>query len=47
MVLDETMVKFRGRLKFMQYMKNKPEKWGVKCYLFCDTLKEYCAKIEV
>ena len=29
---DETMIKFKGRLLFKQYMPKKPTKWGIKCF---------------
>ena len=29
---DETMVKFKGRLGFKQYMPRKSAKWGLKCF---------------
>jgi len=47
LVLDETMIKFRGRLKFRQFMKDKPVKWGVKCFLICNATSGYCHKMEV
>jgi hypothetical protein len=33
--IDETMVPFRGRLKFKQYIKNKRHKFGIKLYKLC------------
>lgn len=33
--IDETMVPFRGRLKFKQYLKNKKHKFGIKVYKLC------------
>ena len=30
--IDESMVPFKGRLSFKQYMKDKPCKFGIKCY---------------
>ncbi|KAF2892203.1 hypothetical protein ILUMI_13973, partial [Ignelater luminosus] len=46
--VDETMVPFRGRLRFRQYIKNKRHKFGIKVYkLYCDggytyNLQVYC-----
>ncbi|CAB3248410.1 unnamed protein product [Arctia plantaginis] len=34
-VIDETMIPWRGRLKFQQYIKNKSHKYGVKIYKLC------------
>ena len=33
--IDETLVPFRGRLKFRQYIKNKKNKFGIKLYKLC------------
>lgn len=35
--IDEAMVKFQGRLKFLQYAPDKPEKWGIKLFKLCDS----------
>jgi len=45
--LDECMIKYNGRLKFKQFIKNKPVKWGIKCFLLCDCKTNYCLKIQV
>lgn len=34
-VIDESMIPWRGRLKFKQYIKNKSHKYGVKIYKLC------------
>ncbi|CAH1986905.1 unnamed protein product [Acanthoscelides obtectus] len=36
-VIDETMIPFRGRLKFRQYNPSKSSKYGVKIYKLCTT----------
>lgn len=33
--IDETLVPFRGRLLFKQYIKNKRHKFGIKLYKIC------------
>lgn len=33
--IDETLVPFRGRLTFKQYIKNKRHKFGIKLYKLC------------
>lgn len=33
--IDETLVPFRGRLKFKQYISNKPHKFGIKMLKLC------------
>lgn len=48
--IDETLVPFRGRLSFKQYIKNKRHKFGIKLYKLCTengytfNLKVYCGK---
>jgi hypothetical protein len=34
-VIDESMVPFRGRLLFKQYIPGKRHKYGVKLYKLC------------
>ncbi|CAH1998284.1 unnamed protein product [Acanthoscelides obtectus] len=48
--IDETMVPFRGRLRFRQYMKGKRHKFGIKIFKLCGdggytyNMKIYCGK---
>lgn len=35
LVIDETMIPWRGRLKFRQYIKNKSHRYGIKLYKLC------------
>ncbi|XP_061706678.1 piggyBac transposable element-derived protein 4-like [Cydia pomonella] len=35
LVIDESMIPWRGRLKFRQYLKGKSHKYGVKLYKLC------------
>lgn len=50
--IDESMVLWRGRLFFRQYIKNKKNKYGVKLYELCESnglvlkIKIYCGKSE-
>lgn len=37
MVIDESMVPFRGRLVFKQYIPMKTHKYGIKLFKICDT----------
>ncbi|XP_062531825.1 piggyBac transposable element-derived protein 4-like [Bombyx mori] len=34
-VIDETMIPWKGRLNFRQYIKNKAHKYGIKLYKLC------------
>ena len=43
--IDESMVKFAGRAKYIIYMRNKPIKWGFKLYVLCDSLNGFCLDI--
>jgi len=36
-VIDESMVPFRGRLKFKQYLPGKSHKYGIKIFKLCDS----------
>ncbi|KAJ8964042.1 hypothetical protein NQ314_005182 [Rhamnusium bicolor] len=48
--IDETMVPFRGRLKFRQYIKGKRHKFGIQIFKLCVngsytcSMKIYCGK---
>jgi hypothetical protein len=35
-VIDESMISFRGRLRFRQYMPAKAHKYGIKLFKLCD-----------
>nr|CAI5845623.1 unnamed protein product [Callosobruchus analis] len=51
--IDETMVPFRGRLKFRQYIKGKRHKFGIKLFKLCMSggyllhAKIYCGQDKV
>ena len=34
--IDKTMVGFRGRFSVLQYIPNKPTKWGIKAFSMVD-----------
>ena len=40
--LDESMLLWRGRLKFRQYIKSKKHKYGIKFYELCMPDGFYC-----
>ena len=44
---DESMVKFKGRLAFRQYLPSKPTKWGVKVWLLCESSTGYTWNFQV
>jgi len=43
--VDETLVSFRGRCSFKQYMPSKPAKYGLKFWCLCDALTGYCLRM--
>lgn len=44
---DENVRPFRGRFHFRVYMKNNPEKYGMKLYVASDRLTGYTMKFEI
>lgn len=41
LAIDETMVGFRGRFGSIQYMPQKPTKWGIKAFTLADGANGY------
>ena len=39
--IDESMIGFKGRLAFLQYMPKKPQKWGMKAWVLADAANGY------
>ena len=39
--VDETMLKFKGRLSIKQYIKIKPAKWGIKLFTLAESTTGY------
>ena len=39
--IDESMISYKGRLSFLQYMPKKPTKWGVKAWVLADSASGY------
>ena len=39
--VDESMIGFKGRLWFIQYMPKKHTKWGMKAYVLAESITEY------
>ncbi|CAC5361155.1 unnamed protein product [Mytilus coruscus] len=44
---DECMIPFKGRLGIKLYIKDKPNKWGIKAFLLCDSLTAYSFRFEI
>ena len=45
--IDEAMVKYKGRVKFLQYMPMKPCKRGIKIWCRCDPHNGYLSQLEI
>lgn len=45
--IDEMLHPFRGRCSFIQYMPQKPAKYGLKIYALCDSRTHYTWNFEI
>ncbi|XP_060777628.1 piggyBac transposable element-derived protein 4-like [Neoarius graeffei] len=45
--VDESMVKYKGRLAFRQYLPMKPVKWGVKVWVMAESTTGYVTSFQV
>lgn len=41
LTIDEMLIAFRGRCKFRMYLKNKPDKYGIKMQCLVDAKTHY------
>ena len=39
--VDESIIAFKGRTTMMQYMPQKPHKWGLKAWALCESKSGY------
>ena len=39
--IDEAMIAFRGRVSFRQYIRGKPQPWGIKAYVLSESRTGY------
>lgn len=39
--VDESMISFKGRLSFLQYLPKKPHKWGMKAWVLAEAENGY------
>lgn len=42
--IDESIVKFKGRVSFRQYLPAKPYKWGIKQFVLCESKTGYALR---
>ena len=45
--IDKAMLKWRGRLFFCIYNKDKPTKYGIKAYILADSASGYCWNLDI
>ncbi|XP_055928585.1 piggyBac transposable element-derived protein 4-like [Argiope bruennichi] len=45
--IDEMLHPFRGRCSWIQYIPNKPAKYGIKIFALCDSKTYYCSNMEI
>ena len=45
--VDESMVKYKGRLSFRQYLPMKPVKWGTKVWVMAESSTGYVNNFQV
>ena len=45
--LDEGMIPTKNRLAIKQYIKDKPIKWGIKCFMLCEGRTGYIVSAEI
>ena len=45
--IDEAMIKYKGRLSFIQYMPMKPVKRGIKVYCLCEATTGFLVKFDI
>lgn len=45
--VDEAMIPFKGRLSFIQHMKDKPTKWGIKVFILADATNGYVKRLQL
>lgn len=45
--IDESLMKFRGRLSFVQFNKSKRARFGIKIYKICESSSGYCLDFEI
>lgn len=39
--IDESIIRFKGRLSFKQYIPSKRHRFGVKLFVLCDSATSY------
>ena len=47
LAIDESMIPFRGKIFFRQYIKSKHHRYGVKGFALCDSATCYCIDYDI
>ena len=45
--LDESLIKFRGRLSYVQFIPKKRARFGIKFYKLCESKSGYCLAFQI
>ncbi|CAL1613179.1 unnamed protein product [Knipowitschia caucasica] len=45
--VDESMIKFKGRLSVRQHLPMKPTKWGIKVWVMAESSTGYVTNVQV
>lgn len=45
--IDESVIAFKGRVSFRQYLKGKPTPWGIKAFVLADSVSGYLYKVAI
>ena len=45
--IDESMIPFKGRHKYKQYIPNKPHAWGIKAFVLADSRSGYTYRLRL
>ncbi|CAK9820042.1 PiggyBac transposable element-derived protein 4 [Anthophora quadrimaculata] len=46
-VIDESLMKFRGRLNYVQFIASKRARFGIKFYKLCESTSGYCSRFKI
>ena len=45
--VDESIIGFKGRLSWIQYLQKKPTKWGIKAWVMADASNGYVSNFKL
>ena len=45
--IDEFVITFKGRVSFQQYLKGKPNPWGIKAFVLADSNTGYLNRLRI